>query len=294
MKILRKINKRSVVIPILFILLTGLAFAVTSLLSGIGDFSVLSPKGKIAADEKNLIVFGTALSLVVVLPVYAMTVFIVWKYRAGNKKAKYRPDFDHSRLLEGIWWGGPLILILILSVVTFKSSHDLDPVKPLAAEEKQMTIQVVAMNWKWLFIYPEENIATVNYLQIPVDQPIKFQITGDSAMNSFWIPSLGGQIYAMAGMSTQLHLQADKMGEYRGSSANISGRGFSGMNFTVKATSKYEYNQWVNNVKKTAHHLTNEEYEHLSRPSVDHPSATYASADSDLYVNIIRKYVLPL
>lgn len=293
MKLLKKINIRIVVISLFFVFLTLLAFAGALLLANMGDITVLKPKGPVAADEKNLIVFATILSLVVVLPVFALTFWVVWKYRASNHRAHYRPEWDHSKLLESIWWGVPLILIIILSVVTFKSSHDLDPSKPLAAEDSQMKVQVVAMNWKWLFIYPEENIATVNYLRLPVDQPVEFQITGDSAMNSFWIPALGGQIYAMSGMSTKLHLQASEPGEYRGSSANISGRGFAGMNFAVKVSSASDYEKWVQEVKKTTRHLTFDEYDQMRKPTVNHPPTLFASAQEGLYNRVIRRYILP-
>lgn len=293
MKILKKINKKPALIAVFFMALSTLALASAILLANTGDIAVLNPSGKVAADERNLIYFGTALSLIVVLPVFGLTFFIAWKYRANNHKAHYRPEWDHSRLLESIWWGVPLLLIIILSVVTWKSSHDLDPFRPIAAEDSQMKVQVVAMNWKWLFIYPEENIATINYLQLPADQAVEFQITGDSAMNSFWIPKLGGQIYAMAGMSTRLHLQTNEIGEFHGSSANISGRGFSGMKFMTKVTSEEDYDAWVQKMKTMPSHLTIEEYDRLREESVNNPPAYYASAQNGIFERVIGGYVLP-
>lgn len=264
--------------------------AVLTMLVYGNDIPVLNPQGEIADKERNLIIFGTILSLIVVLPVFTMTFVIAWKYRENNKKAKYQPDWDHSRLFESIWWGVPLILITILSVVTWKSSHELDPFKPIQSAEKPVVIQVVALEWKWLFIYPEQGIATVNYVQFPKDTPVNFEITSDAPMNSFWIPSLGGQIYAMSGMVTKLHLMADQTGEYRGSSANISGRGFSGMKFIAEATSEASFQDWTQKVRNSAPGLDLELYSDLSKPSEDNPVKQYALVDKNLFEYITHKY----
>lgn len=254
------------------------------------DISVLNPKGEIAGKERNLIIFGTLLSLIVVIPVYVMTFMIAWRYREGNKKAKYQPDWDHSRVFESIWWGVPLILIIVLSVVTWKSSHELDPFKPLQSSAKPLRVQVVALQWKWLFIYPDQKIATVNYVRFPEDTPINFEITADAPMNSFWIPSLGGQIYAMNGMVTKLHLIADQSGEYRGSSANISGRGFSGMKFIAEATSEAAFNGWVHKTQKSSKSLGIEKYSDLSQPSENNPVEEFALADNNLFDYITHQF----
>lgn len=293
MRLLTKTNKRTLLIIIFFICLSSIALGIAAAAGGIGNIAVLNPKGTIAHEQKNLLVFATLLSLIVVLPVYALTLGIVLKYRAGNKKAKYRPDWDGNRVLESVWWGIPLVLITILSVITWKSSHDLDPFKPLASAAKPVKIQVVSMNWKWLFIYPEEKIATVNYLKFPVDTPVDFQITGDSAMNSLWIPQLGGQIYAMPGMSTSLHLEAQEPGNYRGSSANISGRGFSGMKFTASATSQAGYERWLKDVKNSRQRLDKIQYEKLAQPSQDDSPEQYAYAEDGLYNYVMNKYLEP-
>ncbi|HEX5797968.1 MAG TPA: ubiquinol oxidase subunit II [Candidatus Saccharimonadales bacterium] len=256
------------------------------------DISVLNPKGGVAAKERDLIIFGTVLSLIIIVPVFTMTFVIAWKYREGNKKAKYQPDWDHSKLFESIWWGVPLILIIILSVVTWKSSHELDPFKPLQAEGKPLRVQVVALQWKWLFIYPEQNIATVNYVQFPEDTPINFEVTSDAPMNSFWIPSLGGQIYAMSGMVTKLHLIADQTGEYRGSSANISGRGFSGMKFVAEATTSSAFEDWVRETKKSSKKLGIDEYSSLSEPSENNPAELFVLADTNLFDYITHKFTI--
>src|SRR5476649_775967 len=176
--------------------------------------AVLSPKGQIADKERHLIILATLLMLIVVVPVYVMMFVIAWKYREGNTKARYTPDWDHSNGLEFLWWAIPMAIIAVLSVITFKSSHELDPFKALSSTKPPITIQVVALQWKWLFIYPNQNIASVNYFRMPANTPVDFEITADSPMNSFWIPQLGGQIYAMPGMSTELHLMADGVGKY--------------------------------------------------------------------------------
>lgn len=256
------------------------------------DIPVLNPQGEVADKERDLIIFGTVLSLIIVIPVFTMTFWIAWKYREGNKKAKYQPDWDHSRLFESIWWGVPLILIIILSVVTWKSSHDLDPFKPLQAEGKPLRVQVVALQWKWLFIYPEQEIATVNYVQFPEDRPVNFEVTSDAPMNSFWIPSLGGQIYAMNGMVTKLHLIADQPGEYRGSSANISGRGFAGMKFVAESTTDSAFKEWVSEAKKSSRSLGIEEYPGLSEPSENNPVEQFVLTDKNLFDYITHKFTI--
>lgn len=254
------------------------------------DISVLNPKGEIADKERNLIIFGTLLSLIIVVPVFTMTFVIAWRYRESNKKAKYRPDWDRSRLFESIWWGVPLLLIIILSSVTWQSSHELDPFKPLESSKEPVRIQAVALQWKWLFIYPEQKIATVNYVRFPEDTPINFEVTADAPMNSFWIPSLGGQIYAMNGMVTKLHLMADQTGEYRGSSANISGRGFSGMKFIAEATSEASYKDWVQRSQRSANSLGIDRYSDLSKPSENNPVEQFALADKNLFDYITHQF----
>jgi cytochrome o ubiquinol oxidase subunit 2 len=215
------------------VLVIGVLIAVAVKYLKTVNIEVFNPKGSIAEKQRNLIIFASLLSLLVIIPVYILTFTFLFKYRETNKKARYTPDWDHNRIYETIWWGIPIAVILLLSIVTWNSTHALDPYKPLSSSEKPLDIQVVALQWKWLFIYPEQNVATVNYVQIPVNRPVTFTITSDAPMNSLWIPQLGGQIYAMSGMSTQLHLIANHAGSYNGSSANISGEGFAGMRFKV-------------------------------------------------------------
>jgi cytochrome o ubiquinol oxidase subunit 2 len=254
---------------------------------------VLSPEGPIGSKERNLIILAVSLSLIVVIPVYLMLVGFAWRYREGNKKAKYSPHFDHSRLIEGIWWAIPLTIITILAIVTWQSSQELDPFKSLSSNNKQMTIKVVALQWKWLFIYPEQNIASVNHLEFPKNTPVDFVITADAPMNSFWIPKLGGQIYAMSGMSTHLHLMADKEGSYRGSSANISGEGFAKMNFTAVSVSDNNFNHWVNGVKNASKALDKPAYDRLAKPGTIIADSYYSVVSPGLYDSILNKFNHP-
>ena len=257
------------------------------------NFAVLEPKGTIAEQQLTLIIHATLLMLIVVLPVFILTFFIAWKYRESNSKAKYSPDWDSNRMAEASWWFIPLAIIIALSVTIWRSSQALDPFKPLVSNKKPVTVQVVALEWKWLFIYPEEGIATVNQLQIPKDTPVNFEITSDAPMNSFWIPQLGGQVYAMAGMTTKLHLEGTEIGEYTGSSANLSGEGFAGMKFVTRVSSKTDFDSWVSSKKLSSERLTFDKYKILSEPSKNVPPNSFVEDDQSLYAKIINKYMEP-
>lgn len=258
------------------------------------SLDVLSPAGVIGQKEKHLMIITVLLGLIVVVPVFILTFYIAWTYSENNKRPKkYSPNWEHSARLEFIWWALPLGIITILAVVAWNSSHQLDPFRALSSSKKPLSVQVVALQWKWLFIYPQQNIATVNLVQFPVDTPVNFQITSDAPMNSFWIPKLGGQIYAMSGMSTQLHLMADQTGEFAGSSANISGRGFAGMKFTAKATSQADFDKWVSRVKRSPDKMSLNQYQRLSQPSENNQTALFSSADTNLYDSVIMQYMVP-
>lgn len=255
---------------------------------------VLQPRGPIGHKERQLIIIGVLLAVLVVVPVYVMAIAIAWKYREGNQRPKkYSPDWDHSRLFETIWWGIPIAIITVLSLVTWVSAHSLDPYKPIGQGQPPLEIQVVALDWKWLFIYPQQHIASVNLAQIPVGRPVDFHITSDSIMNSFWVPQLGGQIYAMPGMETQLHLQADQPGDYFGSPANIAGRGFSRMNFTVRAGSAAEFDAWIQTAENRANNLDTAAYNQLAKPSDDYPVTYYSTVRNNLFDDIVMKYMVP-
>jgi cytochrome o ubiquinol oxidase subunit 2 len=276
------------------ILLTLAVIALATMYLSKQDMVVLNPKGAIGIKERDLLVTASLLMLIVVLPVFAMLIYFIWKYRAGNEKAKYNPDWDNSHLAEALWWGVPFIIIAILAVITWTSSHDLDPFKPIKNGKKPLEIQVVALEWKWLFIYPEQGIATVNFVEFPEKTPISFEITADAPMNSFWIPQLGGQIYAMPSMRSKLHLIANQKGNFRGCSANISGDGFAGMTFIAKATSEKDFERWVESVKRSKKELTVDEYNQLSKPSSYHPVTSYVLDQTDLFDQIIMKYSMPM
>lgn len=254
------------------------------------DFQVLSPQGEIGNKQRDLIVFTAILSLFVVIPVFVLLFVIAWRYREGNTKAKYRPDWDGNALAETIWWGLPCVIILILSVVIWNSSHELDPYRKLQASAKPVNVQVIALQWRWLFIYPDEKIATINDLRFPEKTPVNFTISANAPMNSFWIPKLGGMVYAMNGMSTKLHLSADTIGEYDGSSANLSGEGFADMTFKARSVSELDYKNWVRQ-SKIEPVLDWQKYEQLAKPTRDTDERVFRLGDNSLYDKIIGKYM---
>src|SRR6266496_758610 len=260
------------------------------------NLAVLNPKGTIADQQLQLMITPAGLLATIVLPVLARTFGIAWRYRAGNKKAKYSPDLAGNKWAETIWWLIPFAIIAVLAVIAWTSSHALDPYKPLVSNRKPLEVQVIALQWKWLFIYPKQHIATINYLQLPKDTPINFTITSDAPMNSFWIPQLGGQVYAMTGMSTRLHLMASQNGDYRGQSANISGEGFAGMKFTTHVSDETDFEKWIDSVQGSAGaELTPQKYDELTKPTKDVPPAHYifpVSSD-DLYDTVVMKYMTP-
>ncbi len=259
-----------------------------------GSIAMLFPKGIIALEERNLLLILQGLMLLVIIPVYILTFVFSWRYRAhNNSKATYDPHLVDNKLAEVIWWGFPLIITVIIGVLTWVKTYELDPYKSLASDKKPITIQVVALQWKWLFIYPEENIASLNFVQFPKQTPIHFEITADAPMNSLWIPDLGGQIYAMPKMKTELNLIADKAGDFRGSSANLSGEGFAGMHFVTRASSEEDYKQWLQSAKQSTKILNLEEYDKLAAPSSNNPTEVYQLKDEKLFDQIINKYMHP-
>lgn len=268
------------------ILLLVLAMQPVQVIAFLDYIAILAPKGYIALEERNLLLILQVLMLLVVIPVYLFTFIFSWKYSAQRNAGKYDPDLIDNKVAEYFWWGIPTVLIGAICILTYYKTDQLDPYKPIPSDKKEMTIQVVALQWKWLFIYPEEQVASVNFLQFPVGTPVRFEITADAPMNSFWIPHLGGQIYAMPGMRTLLHLIADEAGEYRGSSANLSGAGFAGMVFTAKASTEEEFQNWIAQAR-SAEKL---DYQELAKPSSYNPVKTYSS-DPGLFNEVIMKYM---
>jgi cytochrome o ubiquinol oxidase subunit II len=255
--------------------------------------AVLEPQGMIGESESDLIITASLLMLIVVIPVFILTWVFAWKYREGNAKARHEPDWEHNHIAECCWWGVPCVIIVILAILTWKSSHELNPFKPIENGVTPIEIQVVALDWKWLFIYPQYGIATVNFIQFPKQTPINFSITSDAPMNGFWIPQLGGQIYAMPAMRSKLHLIANEEGSYRGASTNISGDGFAGMTFVAKSCSNEEFDAWIQQIKLSELRLNGNEYEQLMKPSQYHPVTYYILEKSDLFDWVMMKYMVP-
>jgi len=253
---------------------------------------IIHPSGMIAEKERDLLVFATLLMMVVVIPVFVLTFVFTWKYHVQNKNSKYLPNWDHSVSLEALWWGIPLIIVAVLSVVTWDQTHKLDPYKPIASNKEPLTIQVVALQWRWLFLYPQQGVASINLFQFPKDRPVKFEITADSPMNSFWIPELGGQIYAMPKMQTELHTISDRVGKYRGSSANISGKGFADMVFVAEVVEEEDFDRWIQSAKQ-AEVLDFAGYRALARPTEDREEKLFRLDDLKLFDQVINQYLVP-
>jgi len=265
----------------------ALGIGALMLLSGC-TLDVLTPKGDIGAQEKTLFLTALGLMLLIVVPVILMTLYFAWKYRASNTKATYMPRWAHSTRIEVVVWTIPCIIVAILGVLTFKSTHALDPFKPIESTVKPINIEVVSMDWKWLFIYPDYDIATVNQIAFPVDAPVNFRITSSSLMNTFFIPQLGSMIYSMAGMETKLHLIAREPGDYAGLSGNYSGSGFSGMRFRALATTNEEFEAWIAKAKAADNPLTPASYAALLQPSQYDPVSFYSSTPTGMFDNIIH------
>ncbi|HEY0199559.1 MAG TPA: ubiquinol oxidase subunit II [Rhodanobacter sp.] len=282
-------------------ILHGLLIAAGALLAGCSAV-VLHPQGDVALQQRNLIYMSTGLMLLIILPVIALTLLFAWRYRASNKKATYTPEWNHSTMLELLIWSAPLLIVMALGALTWVSTHELDPYRPLGRisasrpvvpENRPLTVEVVALNWKWLFIYPEQGIATVNELAAPVDRPIRFKITASSVMNSFFIPSLAGQIYAMPGMETTLQAVINKTGVYEGFSANFSGDGFSSMHFQFHGMTTEDFNHWVQQARDSGRELNRDVYRHLALPSERDPVQLYSRVAPDLYDAVVNQCVEP-
>lgn len=251
---------------------------------------VFNPKGQIATDERDLIILATGLMLLVVVPVIVLMFVFAYRYRATNKKARYSPRWASSHKIEAVVWGVPLLIIIALGWVTWETTHALDPYRPLDSDTPPINVQVVATDWKWLFIYPDLGIASVNELALPVHTPVSFTVTSDAAMTSFFIPALGGQIYAMAGMQTKLHLIANETGEFRGIAANYNGPGFSDMHFATLSLSPADFQAWVNKVKGAPTQLDHTRYAQLAKPTIKHPITYYSAVQERLFLDIVDKY----
>lgn len=255
------------------------------------NIPVLEPKGMIGVKEKDLIITASLLMLIVVVPVYVFAFYFSWKFKEGSNE-KHSPDWEHNTIAEVCWWGVPFVIIVCLGIITWKSSYELSPFKEIASDKKAVRIQAIALQYKWLFLYPDEGIATINYIKFPLNTPLKFEITADAPMNSFWIPQLGGMIYAMPSMRSSLNLIASEVGTFRGLSSNISGTGFAGMMFEAISTTDEDYNLWLSQAKSSSS-FSLENYQNLVQVSQNLPKSEYNLVKRDLFDFILMKYMQP-
>ena len=276
------------------------ALAAATALAGCSKAVVLNPAGDVAAQQGQLVITATLLMLVIIVPVIALTLFFAWKYRQGNTEAEYDPEWHHSTKLELVIWSVPLAIIIILGALTWVTTHKLDPYRPLdridaqrpvPAGLKPLEVQVVAMDWKWLFVYPEQGIALVNELAAPVDRPIHFKLTATSTMNAFYVPDLAGMVYAMPGMQTELHGVINKAGVFPGLASHNSGAGFSGMTFKFHGLSDAGFAQWVQQAQAEGKTLDKSTYLQLAKPSERDPVQRFARVDVDLYDRVLNRCV---
>lgn len=255
------------------------------------DIRLLNPKGTIAWEQHILFIYIAILLLLIAVSTLLLLYFIAWKYRESNTHATYEPNAPQSKLVVGSMWIIPTLFMFLLVFIMWPATHKLEPRKSIVSDTKPITIQVVALRWKWLFIYPQQNIATVNFVQIPVDTPVQFELTADETpMSSFWIPHLGGQLYAMTGHVNRLNLIASEFGEYPGSSAEINGAGFADMKFVARASNTLDFNEWVEQVRRSSSVLDVSEYKRLLSPSEKNSVMEYSSTDSSLFDALLMKY----
>ena len=261
------------------------------LIGGCSRMVLLNPKGPIGETERFVILLAFALMLLVVIPVIIMAFWFPWKYRAGNSTANYAPKWCDSGKIELVVWLVPAAIVTCLSILIWYTTHHLDPYKPLVSTSKPVTVQAVSLDWQWLFIYPDENIAVVNQLVFPAHVPLNLKLTSDTVMTSFFIPQLGSQIYAMAGMQTQLHLLADEPGIYAGQNQQFSGEGYAGMNFKAVAATNEQYAAWLAESRKTRQKLDLARYEQLAQPTTGGSVSSFSSVEPGLFDSIINKYM---
>jgi cytochrome o ubiquinol oxidase subunit II len=248
---------------------------------------VLDPKGPIAFSERQILFNATGIMLVIVIPVVLATLGVAFWFRASNEHARYRPNFRYSGRVEMLVWSIPLMTVFLVGGVAWIGSHDLDPPKAIASSTKALKVQVVSLDWKWLFIYPDEGVASVNQLTVPVGTPVSFVLTSSGVMNSFSVPQLAGQIYTMAGMATRLNMRADYTGTYRGMSANFSGEGFADMHFDVDAVPAEKFSEWVDTARSNGPELYWKTYADLAKPSAAVAPFTYRSVAPGLFERIL-------
>ncbi|MDQ0470216.1 ubiquinol oxidase subunit II [Labrys wisconsinensis] len=252
-----------------------------------GCSGVLDPQGPVSLSEKLILFDSLAIMLVIVVPTIIATLAFAWWFRASNVRARYQPYWAFSGTLELIVWAIPVLVITFLGGIAWFGSHALDPYVALPSKEKPIEVEVVSLDWKWLFIYPDDHVATVNQLVIPAGRPVHFKLTSSGVMNSFFVPQLGSQIYTMASMTSQVSLQADQPGTYPGLSAQFSGEGFSDMHFDVRAVASDQFAQWLASVQGSGPVLDKAAYDELAKPSKNVPPSTYSNVDPKLFDDVV-------
>jgi cytochrome o ubiquinol oxidase subunit II len=252
---------------------------------------VLDPQGPVGRAERVILYDSTAIMLAVIVPVIVLTLVFAWWFRAQNTQACYRPDWEYSGRIEMIIWSIPALVILFLGGIAWTGSHDLDPPAPLAESTAPLDIEVISLDWRWLFIYPKEGIASLNRLVVPAGVPLRFRLTSTTVMNSFFVPQLGSQIYAMPNMVTRLNLQADQPGTFEGLSAQFSGDGFSDMRFDLVSTQPEAFQEWVNATKRQGGVLDTKTFEELDRPAKADGAQTYAQVSEGLFDRISTSHM---
>ena len=261
--------------------------AAVSLLTAACNRGVLDPAGPIAAQEKQLLINSTAIMLAIIIPTMIATVAFAFWFRRGNTKATYRPDWEYSGAIEMVVWGIPILTIMLLGGIAWIGSHDLDPTKPLQSDVAPLKVEVVSLDWKWLFIYPDQGVATVNELVIPTGTPVSYRLTSATVWNTFWVPQMGSMIYTMPRMATQLNLQADKQGTFEGLSGHFSGDGFPGMQFKVRSLPRNQFAAWAQGARGQGAALDAKAYADLSKPSSYVTPITYGAVAPGLFDSIV-------
>jgi cytochrome o ubiquinol oxidase subunit 2 len=263
---------------------TAAGFVVSSRAEG-----VLDPQGPIASAERTILLNSTTIMLVVVVPVIVITLAFAWWYRASNTRATYQPNWAHSGAIEFVVWSIPAMVVLLLAGVAWTGSHDLDPARKLSPNVEPLRIEVVSLDWKWLFIYPDSEVGTLNQVIVPAGVPLEFVLTSANVMNAFWVPQLGSQIYTMPGMTTRLNLLAEHAGDYPGRSSNFSGDGFSDMRFVVHAIPAAAFSNWLGVTQSEGATLDARAYSQLARSGSDVSIKTYRSVEPGLFERIQRE-----
>ena len=267
--------------------------AALGLLAGGCNRGILDPVGPVASAEKTILINSTAIMLAIIIPTMIATVAVAWWFRRGNSKAEYRPDWEYSGAIEMVVWGIPVLTIMLLAGIAWIGSHDLDPAKPLKSDVPPLKVDVVSLDWKWLFIYPDQGIATVNQLVIPAGTPVSFRLTSATVWNVFWVPQMGTMIYTMPSMTTRLNLQADRQGTFNGLSGHFSGDGFPGMEFKVQSMPRDQFAMWAQGARGQGPALDGRGYAELSKPSSYVRPITYGAVAPNLYESIVAHRAPP-